>query len=450
MLSISHHLVTNDNGNRWTLCKQLWNKLKDKIKDTPSSHFLLDGGIFKFPENINESFYKIYTQSLENGERNFIHEQRSDPQFPFYLDLDIYLIEPLTDLEEKEIIESIIDKLKLFVNKEYQDEKLFFIAATPKYQKQLDSEGKRFKYGMHLHFPYFILNGAFASEIVLFLQDKLTPHRKFENTWTKIIDKEVYSNNNNTPKGLRMIGSRKAETCECETGCDVCEYKKKKDLGRAYWPKYISTPLRFELTTLNLVRHCSVKRLVEIPEIDSLFTIYRRPSNWRKPSQELPRPPPQSESWIILDKMDPIYQVIAKQFELYPSKSSYPFQKQIHAKVLGIKVHPSGSCYIVNVNSKKCANILNKTEHNRSNVYFMITSHHLIQKCFSHNEEDRKEGPCNKWKGHRYPLPTSFYVLVTDIITNMNRYNQIPNPVLLEKIKQQWLYRVSEYNNILE
>lgn len=129
--------------------------------------------------------------------------------------------------------------------------------TTPK--KFDGKEKKGYGEGVHLVFPYLEVNSEQALNLRQNLVYRLETSSEFGNrpagnSWPKVFDEGVY---NERGGALRMLGSRKAESCECQKKirsarkkdpnvsknidydihCKECRHGKKWT-SRIYWPEY--------------------------------------------------------------------------------------------------------------------------------------------------------------------------------------------------------------------
>lgn len=238
-----------EGGKRWTEVKNLAkvaNYFKTKLKnnDKITSHNLLDRGVLCIPQEKMDTFYQCYALSLERGERNFIHEQRTHI-FPFYIDIDLLLEREMTNDFLKKFLEKIYKVIFKWIKPAHRNDSVM-VAAVPSYALKKD----KIKFGIHLHFPFLAIDDTMAKNIMGYVLDWFQNNEMdtdiFASDWTKIFDADVYTYKNGNPRGLRMIGSRKCDPCSvCKEKmpqrkqCEHCEKTGRVDLGRAYWPKYV-------------------------------------------------------------------------------------------------------------------------------------------------------------------------------------------------------------------
>lgn len=276
------------------------NKLHKKDTGHAVTHCRLDGGVYCYDtDELLDTFFELYAQDLDGGIRHYCHENRSQ-MFPMFFDLDILLKTRVDELKLFEWAKVIYDGVRAFMKSRMKlEHDACIIAVAPFAEK----EG-HVKAGIHLHFPELIVDLKWGVEItgaiVKFVTDKIGIPTEFVNPWyPKVIDIEPIS------RGLRMIGSRKADPCkECRKNtkdkenaepCNVLGcIRGHIDKGRPYWPRWIignSAPkYEFLLTDYKeLVKLCStripISRHFSPAEITKIFLV--RP-NWWKQQRDLP------------------------------------------------------------------------------------------------------------------------------------------------------------------
>ena len=75
---------------KWVITSKYFLKTSDpKEKKVGSTHFLLDGGIWKIPLAEYQTFLRLLSADLQNGEKHYICENRS-PVFKFICDIDLF------------------------------------------------------------------------------------------------------------------------------------------------------------------------------------------------------------------------------------------------------------------------------------------------------------------------------------------------------------------------
>ena len=76
---------------------------------TNLSHVLMDGGVLSVPFDKLNAFYEKYIEAVNQGEKLFVVEQKSE-KYNFFVDLDYKGEESLTLDEIKEILKSYVTR----------------------------------------------------------------------------------------------------------------------------------------------------------------------------------------------------------------------------------------------------------------------------------------------------------------------------------------------------
>lgn len=427
----------------YTKCRAFHNENKSEfLKSNPATtHFLFDKGIFKIPDLYMEQFYSVYAESLEIGEKNFIHEQRSDPFFPFYLDLDFLLLSAPTITDYINWTNSIYEIIWKWVQPKKREKYMFCIVAASGATQLTNGQ---YKAGLHIHFPFLIIDSNYAIDMVGDLKEKLIPAKpdQFVYSWAeKVLDEQVYTTPTGKPRGLRMIGSRKTQDCiTCKQkgnhkSCTRCEGTGKMDLGRPYWPIFIlshkNNNIQFrDWKFLDYVRHCSVRCLpeIEIP-INNFFKVYRRQRTTTNIIGTTSSAKAQIDDgvllnsdvdWVDVSEVDKSFIVIhdffTKQSKNQFSESDKHFYLGKKLEVnLKIKYNTKSNIYCVFTNSRKCPNLVSG-EHNNVCIYFIISRSGISIKCLCRCETttNRVNGSCKNWKGLFFKIPIELSCLFVE------------------------------------
>lgn len=147
------------------------------------THLLLDGGTLSVKEDDN-GFNSAYVRDLLNGERLFVVEKKTTPQFRFFVDID-YVGETPLDFE----------KVCLELHKIVNLGPCYIAKAHPRIVP------KGTKYGVHVVWSESVVDKPMAQSLRLKILAEFG-----DESWEKIIDASVYSGS-----GLRMIWSFKNE-----------------------------------------------------------------------------------------------------------------------------------------------------------------------------------------------------------------------------------------------
>ena len=223
-------------------CKVSTSKWKFTQKDKDENvklrtHNLMDGGELSVPENEYERFLRVCAESICDGEKLFIVEQRSHPLYKLFFDFDIFMYE-LVDRNEfyMKICKLLVSTLnELFDDSVDHFELICSVVNDVKSARKNQKEC--YKYGIHIVSPTLIVN----KEKMIRVREAVV--QKFQNNlekdgptaWADDIDKVVYESN-----GFRMNYSRKGSKCKCSQKqrdlCDKCGGTGKVDEGRPYIP----------------------------------------------------------------------------------------------------------------------------------------------------------------------------------------------------------------------
>ena len=224
-------------------CKMSTSKWKFTQKDKDENvklrtHNLMDGGELSVPDNEYDNFLRVCTDSICDGEKLFIVEQRSYPDYKLFFDFDIFCYERI------DCNEFYVNVSKLVVstlNELFDDTIGFFelICSVNDCKQARKNQKECYKYGIHIVIPTIVVN----KEKMMRIRDAVV--QKFQNNlekngptpWADDIDKVVYEKN-----GFRMNFSRKGSKCKCSQKqrdfCEKCGGSGKVDEGRPYVPYF--------------------------------------------------------------------------------------------------------------------------------------------------------------------------------------------------------------------
>lgn len=200
------------------------------------THNLMDGGELSVPDNEYERFLSVCAESICNGEKLFIVEQRSHPMYKLFFDLDIFMYQVI---DRNELYIKICKLLVSALNELFDDSVDHFelICSVNDVKQARKNQKECYKYGVHIISPNLIVNKEkmirIRDAVVQKLQNSL--EKDGPTLWTDDVDKVVYQSN-----GFRMNYSRKGTKCKCSQKerdlCDKCGGTGKIDEGRPYIP----------------------------------------------------------------------------------------------------------------------------------------------------------------------------------------------------------------------
>ena len=392
---------------KWVITNKYFIKTSDpKEKKVGSTHFLLDGGIWKIPQTEYLEFLKILSVDLQNNEKHYISENKT-PIFKFICDLDIYeLSEEFDIIPIVKVIQSIIE--------EYFGPKTVIICGSDTKKKNEFT-----KHGYHLVWPEIWINIEMAKSLRnLFIEKliKIFEERHASNTWSEVVDLAVYEDN-----GLRMIGCRKIGICkdcknkkDLKTECQVCNGSGRIDEGRVYSPKAV-LPINEEFFK-------TIKNDIFIQLVKT--SIYNYQDN---PLTEVIKELPVVSKVVkkVKKQITPESDEVSIKIESFIKKHFKDTHKNIKIK----KINKETDKYYIEPDDNFCINV--NRNHTSSGVYFQITPDGICQRCYCKKDttEGRFQGPCKMFSSKTVPLNKTIKTLLFGTITppkkgkKINSYN---------------------------
>ena len=355
------------------ITKKRWHVQRNS---TAMSNISMDGwmgGKLYVPPNEYEEFLADAARDIDSNIPIYIIERRT-PIYKWHLDLDILDHEPLPLDKIKNISADISQVALATLNMPVGRGDFFIILGTVPKQK---SEG-HWKTGLHIIAPYLKVN----SEQCLQVRDTCIPMLKEKykilNTWEDAFDESVYIGS-----GLRLLGSNKMEMCSCkrkDQHCTLCNGFGKIDTGRSYsildviTSKGKSKPevvQKLKKNTQLALTMSSIKCFDVLPSSsnDTEVKVRKRTVDG---TTELITGTPDS---VVLNNLRSI---------------NTNYEKTRITKELR-----SDKCVMFHVDTKYCMNV--SREHTSSNIYFVLSSRGLSQRCFSKQ--------CQGF--HTYPIAVS-------------------------------------------
>ena len=350
---------------------------------TNLSHVLMDGGVLSVPFDKLNIFYEKYIEAINNGEKLFVVEQKSE-KYNFFVDLDYKGEESLTLGEIKEICKIICDKVKRHSGKD-----CLISVAPPK------KSGTKMKTGVHLNWPGLIVDQSSAIALREHILIALTKAKGSYN-WADIVDAAVYGSVTRKAKGsgFRMPWSLKLvkhDACGGQ-GCAECGGKKKVE-QLAYLPIFL-----YKTGPLSTLLNTKQDPDVEILKMSAVRTDLPQNTVIEPPSTVV-----KEGSFSNAQTKDEIHNDELKNLLEAFVRKNMESQEQAYIT----KMFRHNDTYLVSTTSKYCENL--KREHGSNHVWFFVSGKIIAQKCFCRCEtlQGRRDGFCKDFYGRKYQLPPS-------------------------------------------
>jgi len=347
---------------------------------TKLSHVLMDGGVLSIPFDRLNEFYKVYVESVSNGEKIYVVEQKTD-NYNFFMDLDYKDDDPLLVEYIKSICTVICDKVSKFGGKD-----ALISVAEPK------NIGDLIKTGIHINWPGFVVNKQSALAIREHVINTMNLAYGSKD-WNDIIDLSVYgsSGRNTKGSGFRMPWSyKKAKHEKCGgQGCKEC-----RGTGKTSQGYYLPVFMYKRGPVLSILEQIDGEPSVKIMEMATLRTENEDPviveGSYKK----------QEGSFTALQIKDEFKnEEVLGNIETFVRRH---LEGQEFSKIT--KMYKHKNQFLVSTNSKYCEN--KKCEHNSNHVWFHIIGDTISQKCFSTTNILRKYGFCKDFNGRKHQLPS--------------------------------------------
>ena len=388
---------------KWIISNKFYLKTSDpKEKKIGSTHFLLDGGIWKVPKEEYQTFLRLLSTDLQNNEKFYISENRT-PVFKFICDLDFFE----TDIISIPQLELIINVIQEIVFSFFGEKIVIICGSDPK--TVVKNEISYIKSGFHLIWPKIWISVENAKKIRnIFITTLIEKYNERDpiNTWSDVVDLAVYEDN-----GLRMVGCRKIAPCkscknkkEFRDSCESCEGIGKVDEGRVYSPKSV-IPQNDEY--LKSIQNDLFVQLLET-------SIY----NYNDfPETELIKLLPELKSTTKKSKS-----VIEKKDET-TSKLENFIHRHFKEHYSGIRITKiTKNCenkFYIEPDDNFCMNI--NRNHTSSGIYFQVTPTGICQRCYCKKDttEGRLNGPCTLYSSKEISLNKTLQTLLFgNVISN--------------------------------
>jgi hypothetical protein len=378
---------------KWVINNKFFIKTNaPKEEKVGSTHYLLDGGIWKIPKGEYNEFLRLLSADLLNGEKHYISENRT-PIFKFIMDLDFYETEQIS-INQVEVVVKEIQKV-IF---EYFGTTYGVIICGSDSKTVIKDSVEYIKSGFHLVWPKIWLTVETAKAIRNIVIENLIT--KFEerdsiNTWADVVDLAVYEDN-----GLRMVGCRKMGFCKScknkkdfKTDCLTCSGTGKVDENRVYSPRSVLNFVNDKSYLITLksdlyvqLLETSIYNYADLPETTLLKELVLKESKALKNKKVFDSK--QDESMVKIENF------IKKNF-----KEHYP-----KIRIKKLTKDPSEQKYYAEPYENFCMNV-NRC-HSSSSIYFQLSPNGISQRCYCRKEttEGRISGPCGSYSSKPIPL----------------------------------------------
>ena len=273
------------------------------------------------------------------------------------------------------------------------------------------------KTGVHLIWPEIYVNTeqclnmreTVIADLISTFGQRSSPF----NDWTDVVDNSVYR-----MSGLRMVGSRKAETCPTCKGkrkvdhedCLECRRSGRIDKGRPYAPLFVTDTngrrdlakeKEYETDYYKLILDTKIRTFNEITDG---FVI----------PEGFPRMEDEKKKKKTPQRHTRIGNTASEAMQSYFKTCSQPkFNELVVTSVL--KSSKASNSYLVNVSGLNCTYCQNVGRCHRSNrIYFVVTPDGVAQRCHDTSETleaDMKYGLCKDY--------TSSKMKITSSLTNL-------------------------------
>jgi len=390
---------------KWVISNKYFIKVSDpKEKKIGSTHFLLDGGIWKIPKGEYLEFLRILSIDLQNNEKHYISENRTEV-FKFICDLDFYEDSEISILQLVKVIDILQDVIST-----YFGQSQVIICGSDSKTLIRDSV-EIVKSGFHLVWPKVWVTNDTAKKLRITFIEKLIQafgERPTLNTWSDVVDLAVYEDN-----GLRMIGCRKMSPCKvCKNKkdlrdhCETCESTGKVDEGRVYSPKMILPENESYLATLKKDYYLTLLEtsIYNYADFEATKLIKEIPVTLSKSSARKTMKKDERDGLTVK-----IENFIRKNF------------KDSHPKVTIKKLTSEPEKYYAEPDDNFCINV--NRNHTSSGVYFQITPSGVCQRCFCKKDtmEGRLQGPCKMFSSKVVSLTKPLQTLLFGVIPGTNK-----------------------------
>lgn len=418
----SHHSFLN----KWIVQNKYKSKPKDK--EVQRSHLLLNGGNYYVPDTEIKKFLQTYAKDIILGTPHYLSETRTKI-FRYFIDIDYYDYHELSLQQIRELCKDIQNALKPFFEDQLDTHQRRLLVCVCDDAKKEEVDGiMSMKTGIHLHYPDIYVDSQQAillrSAIVQYLENKNGPTNI--KSWEEFIDIAVYKGS-----GLRLLGSRKAQTCKTCKGkkgkreeCIDCTGYGKIDLGRAYSLKFILDGFNNEeiglLNELNknfysVLKEASIKSTEEKSNIlldEKIYPDWFDPLKYKYEKKRKVKQNTSNKKTIknfeehselhfrkkINDEDERFTLLIDFMNKWLPKNYETPLEN-VDLYQCGEKTN----FYVMNTRMHYCFN--KGEEHGSNHIYFYISHDEILQKCFSDKTGTDNTIKCNEFSHKIKKLP---------------------------------------------
>jgi hypothetical protein len=391
---------------KWVITSKYFLKTTDtKEKKVGSTHFLLDGGIWKIPLGEYQTFLRLLSADLQNGEKHYICENRSSV-FKFICDIDLFEDSVVT-IDQ---ISRIVNIIQEIITEYFGEKTVIICGADSKAVTKMHGETGGFvqeeihlvKSGFHLVWPKIWITVENAKKLrSLFIKKLIETYgeRESYNTWDDVVDLAVYEDN-----GLRMVGCRKIVICkscknkkEFRETCQTCQTVGKIDEGRVYSPVSVIPENEDYLKTLKCdyfvqLLETSIYNYSGLPETEfiSLLPVQEEPVRGSKKK--------------VVEKRDET----TTKLENFIHRHFKEFYSKIRIK----KLTQAENKYFVEPDDNFCMNV--NRNHSSSGIYFQVTQSGICQRCYCKKDttDGRLYGPCTNYSSKEISLNKTLQTLL--------------------------------------
>lgn len=419
--------------------------LKKKDERVPTL-LLLDGfstgRVFVSDENYRD-FIAKYSNDISNGFSHFISEQRSTV-YKMFMDNDFIVSTVLTKAQLIDLAHLYQSETKKFYlcDKPLPESKfdLVILDTTPR-NTQVDGKDM-IKMGYHFIFPNLFVDDHQALQMresyLIELKKKYKERSSF-NTWSDVLDKNVYMHN-----GLRMAYSFKSSIClECNNvvklkeDCLECNGKGRIAEERSYKPLlYLSgTGHEVDKETQKLksnIHYCvsitSIRTSVgtnsnsywkpyvgapmyNIKELNGKFASELVKRNKNNFSQEtlvlLNEKISLAKGWTVIDLNDEKCIALID----FVRNNTNPMWNELETKQMSC--NKNCDMYTLRVQGIGSSFCLNKNkDHTSATIYFTVTQEGVRQRCYSKKDTQRIYCKCSGFYSTYWKMPYDLCTLL--------------------------------------